>query len=213
MDLSTINISGGISWICSVALFVVSLLYCYRKGCPQYLRSFPIYCLGNLLPELLVVLHIAPANIANFAYTIFELTYFSYFLSKVIRRRGFLVILWGLDTFYFLYIAHLIIKYRRVGIGDPEIGEAFILILASLIYYILIFTERSTLPLNRTPSFWIVTGILFYMVLFFPTLLMYGYYFTIHKFQVAALYYWVNSVAVTAAYFLYAKGMLCWKKT
>ena len=211
MSYGIFNISEWLSWACGIALFGWSIAFCYRKGSPAYLRSFPIYCFVNVVTELIVLLHPASQSITYFLFTLFELGYFSLFLSKIIQRRFVTILLWLSDGVYVGIIVYLLAHFRVIPFGVPEVGEVIVLLPVCLACYVEFFTVFITTELRREPSFWIVTGLLFYIVLLLPTLFLSQYYFSKGRPNFARLCYSVNGIALIISYFLYAKGVTSWR--
>lgn len=210
MDSRIYYISVWLSWACILLLFILSLIFCYKKGGPGYLRSFPIYCFVNVFTEVLVIFHPSAKAAVYFSFTIFELCYFSFLLSKLIQGRGIVIVLWGLDGLFLCFLAHYLWRHRIIPRGMPEEGEVIILLFPCLVCYKQIFTIFINVELRRVPAFWMVTGILFYIILLFPTLLFYHFYRHMGRPDIARLYYSLNNVALIVSCLLYAKGITCW---
>lgn len=201
-------------WLAALStffLFILSLLYCCRKATPPYLRIFPVYCFLNILSEVLAYLLPSFQDVIYFLFTIFELLFFSFFFSSIIRRKAIVISLWILNGTFIGVLVHYLWRHRIIPFGLPEEGESLILLLPCLVCFIQIFTHSPASDLRQDPFFWMVTGVLFYIVLLFPTLLFTQYYYNAHRPDLAKQFFSINSVAVIVSNFSYAKGITCWQ--
>lgn len=191
-------------------LFLFSLVFCLRSDNPRYLRSFPIYCGANALAE--VVAHIFPVTgrIDYDIFTLFELLYFSYFLSRLIDSRGTKRLIW---TLAFLFLACFVLYTLHPALFDGAgwfiILECIIIIIPCLVYFMEVFSKPHTADLWVEPAFWMVTGILYYFFILIPTILFVYYFDSQHKPALALAVYSVNNYAQVISYLLFFKGMTC----
>src|SRR5258708_17980833 len=176
MGILSYEIIKWVAWSIGTMLLILSLFFCYRRDSPKYLRSFPIYCFVSVISDLIVSFHRPAQSVTYFLFTIFELCYFSFLLSKLIQTRGIIFILWGLIVLFLMFLVYFVWRYQVIPFGMPEEGEGVILLLPCLVCYKETLTAFSTPGLIREPSFWMVTGILFYIILLFPTLFTSQYY-------------------------------------
>src|SRR4029077_13730390 len=99
------KISLEIIYYFNIILFGISLIFCFRKYTPGYMKTFPIYCFGNLLVEILARSYPQiTIPVYNF-FTLFELLYFSFLLTSIVGSRATRKIVWAFNTvfsFFFL---------------------------------------------------------------------------------------------------------------
>ncbi len=188
-------ISNVVNWITNLLALAVAVLYCYRDFNPSYLRVFPIYLFVSIAIEALVnpyinqILDFRPFDgrqeyfrmaIYNL-FTPFELFIFSYSLFQIIRSlrvKKMLLILITLFTIFFVQYS----VQCDLGVTSNEIAvvlESIIIIIPCLTYFRELFTRIEPVNLLRESSFWLVTGIFFYLATIFP-LYMTRSYLTSH---------------------------------
>jgi hypothetical protein len=114
------------------------------------------------------------------------------------------------NVFYWIIVGYLLIRHKSIFYGVPEAGEVIILSPFCLVCYMQFFTVFFDIELRRDASFWIVTGMLFYIVLLLPTLFVSQYYFSNNRPFFGRLCFSVNGVALIVSYLFYAKGMIAW---
>jgi hypothetical protein len=218
-------ISNVVNIAANILVFIISLLYCYRRGKPRYLRLFPIYLAVSIAVELLVnsfmttLWHFQPFGsyqdrARNVIYNLwgpFELYIFSCFLfrishSKIVRTIfAASILLYGI---YFLAYA--------VGVGlSKETGliaivmENITFILPCSAWYWSIFAVSKSIDLPGDPAFWLVTGILFYAVAIIPYFLI-AIYCTRHGLDaLCGSLYCINNFSLVVTYILFIKGFTC----
>ena len=154
----------------------------------------------------------------NILFAIIETTAFNMFFYKVNFKFHKLIITAYLVLFYILSVIFFI------KIIDPEFSksqitsfsfqitviEFFQLLFLTLIYFYQLFTGEPVMvkPLNKTPSFWITTGLFFYIVVSLPFLLIgYKLFYYDHS-----LYYLISSIHFISIIFLFlclAKAFSC----
>ena len=71
----------------SIVLAIFSILYCWCRHNPGYLKSFPIYTLGDMGENLLTWFVRSLIPPAENIYTLFEMLYFCYFLGAMMARK------------------------------------------------------------------------------------------------------------------------------
>jgi hypothetical protein len=217
-------ISNVVNWIANLLALTVAVLYCYRSFNPHYLRIFPFYLFVSIGIEALVnpyinrLLDFQPfaghqnyiMNIFYNLFTPFELFIFSYFLLHVIqsfRIKRILIVLICLYTIFFVQYS------LRKDLGESNniavAFESIIIIIPCLTYFRELFTRTEPVNLLREPSFWLVTGIFFYLATIFP-LYMTRSYLTNHGLDgVAKSLSSINNFALSITYLLFIRSYTC----
>lgn len=210
-------ISIELANIFNFLMFAASLFYCFRTINPSYLRTFPLYCLGNILTETIVILQSKPyfqIGISNYffynLFTVFELVYLSWFFTRLIRSGIAKKIVWSLNGIFFIHFFYFISSsgiQARDNLG--YLIEAIFLIFPCLVFFRELFTHPDSVNLTREPSFWIVTAFLFYFSLSVPTILFNVYLRTHSMYWLSNSIYSINNYAQILSNILIIKGFRC----
>jgi hypothetical protein len=199
-----------------ILVFIVSLMYCWRKSNPTYLRIFPFYHLVAILTEIFMEIYyinensvIINSTVPYILFVLFEFSFFSIFIFKQLHFRK-LKLFWLIAiTFYIItHIAFLFIKDLNDALEPFIIIENIFLVIGCLIYYYDFFTELSILKVSKEPSFWIINGILLLCLIETPLL---GNFLT-SKYDVlikSVLYCITNGAAYMLMYLLFIKAYTC----
>jgi hypothetical protein len=185
--------------------------FCYRPYNPRYMRSFPLYCLVNLLSEIIAYLFPAQMGLIYNLFNGFELVYFAYFLTRVIDSRRVKRLVWLLIPLGFLVIYLVQADFQKVS-AVSILLESVILMIPGLTYFHEIFLTKWVGNLLREPSFWMVTGIVFYIFLQIP-IIMFTAYFSYHDgVAVGSEVYAIHNYVLIITYILFIKAMTCKRK-
>ncbi|MDO6429696.1 hypothetical protein Q4E93_03830 [Flavitalea sp. BT771] len=201
----------------------VAILYCYKRFNPPYLKIMPFYLLVSIGIEILVNRFInqlldfrpfadqADARVTLYnLFTPFELIIFSYFLYQVIRSpmvKKMVLILVCLFAIFFVQYS------LQNGLGYSNdiavVLESVIIIIPCLTYFRELLAWNEPVNLLREPSFWLVTGIFFYLATIIP-LYMTRSYLIAHGFTgVAKSLYSINNFALSITYLLFIRSYTC----
>src|ERR1700722_7993708 len=118
MSSPVYEISVWIMQYFTFLLLVLSLLFCFRKYNPAYMKTFPIYCFGNAVAETVPLVHPLPLQLRDIVFTIFELLYLTYFLSRVIRATKVRKLILALDGGFLLLSSIVITNKTNIGAGS-----------------------------------------------------------------------------------------------
>lgn len=197
---------------------IMSLVYCFRKQCPPYLRVFPVYCFVSFSVEMLVNIYFYGARGPGVTYltlynlfTVFELSLFSWFLYHVIRSRRMRQVMILLLLLYGWFF----IQYTRANdinrhLNKPAIVlESILLIIPCLVFFRELFIRPEPVDLLQEPSFWMVTGILFYFGSIFPYFLSMQYLETHGMITISRTLYTINNFSLAITHLLFIKGYTC----
>lgn len=198
---------------CTAAMFLLSLIFCRKGYNPPYMRSLPLYFFADILTDVFVEFNRSYLPVAYIIFTIFELLYFSYFLSQVVHSRRTRQIMWILDGLYLFLMAWITIRYKSVPGGAVAILlECFILIIPCLVFLFKdAYSIVRTKDLRKEPSYWMVRGITFYFVLLIAIIVSSTYYYYQHKYQEGNGMYSFNTAVQLFSYYFFLKAMTCRK--
>lgn len=197
----------------SLVLLLLSRRYCLRPYNPSYMKTFPIYTAVNVLAELTAILCPSQKKITYSLFTLFELLYLTWFLTRLIQSGRKRRLIWRLTSLSLLLNTYTLIKQGiDFTMAIALLQECVILIIPCLLYLREIFVLPPTLNLFREPAFWMVTGFLFYFTTLIPTLLFSGYFAHLKMQDLADATYSVNNYVQICIYFLFINAMICRRK-
>jgi hypothetical protein len=184
--------TGPIWFLCVLFALIVGVKH-YRKE--KSYQLFIIYCLSsltmmNILHDLILYSLTSKGigrtiffEMANTLFTIVEITVFFYWFKNILNTK---FIKQGIKIIWIIFIAICIIfvyKFLQDGVSKDEIRknsylinviEFFTLILLCLFYFYQLLIKETThlIPLSKSPSFWIISGLFFYCIVSLPALLI-----------------------------------------
>ena len=181
--------------LCEVVLLICSYIFCLRRSAPKYMRSFPVYATVNIIPTCIYFAFHKTWHIIYFLFTIFEILYFTYFLSSILRVRTAKIVLWVLSgaclTGAILFIAmrpfHSSILFPLDDVSI--IAESTIMLVGCAEYIREIMTKPNIPVLPREAAFWMVCGIFCYFLTLAPAV-AFRVYSAVHKLPGTAAIVW-----------------------
>jgi len=216
-------ISNVTNSITSLLVLAVGVLFCYRSYNPPYLKIMTFYLVVSVGIEILAnrfliqlldfrpFAHWPDARITLYnLFTPFELFIFSYFLFQVIQSpliKKIVIMLACLFAVFFVQYA------VQKGLGDfndiAVVLESVIIIIPCLTYFRELFARDEPVNLVREPSFWMVTGIFFYLATIIPLYMTRSYLFAHGLSGVAKSLSSINNFALSITYLLFIRGYTC----
>jgi hypothetical protein len=184
--------TGPIWFLCSLFALIVGIKH-YRKE--KSYQLFIIYCLSSLtmmnILHNLILYSLTSKGIgrtifletSNTLFTIVEVTVFFYWFKNILNTKFIKQVI---KIIWIIFIAICIIfvyKFLQDGVSKDEIRknsylinviEFFTLLLLCLFYFyqLLIKETNHLIPLSKSPSFWIISGLFFYCIVSLPALLI-----------------------------------------
>jgi hypothetical protein len=158
----------------------VSLIFSLRlinnKNVPKYLIGFywyPVVGFITLFSEVLINTFFSEykkyAWLINNLSVIYHFCFLSLFIIGVLNYKGNLKYLYFIFfVFFVLIIVSLFSNNLFKNIPLAFSISNFGLVLFCILYYFDLFNNMPELDLKETPSFWIITGVLFCMGTYFP---------------------------------------------
>jgi len=199
------------SAVSNILALAVGSLYCYRRTNEKFLRIFPLYLLMSFSVDIFSGSFRNARFALNNLFTAAELLTFAWFFLQILKSR---VIKWQLGVSLLGFAGFFITYSMNNGLGKAPnviaiVLEIFIIIVPCLTWYHELFTRQETINLFSDSSYWLVTGILFYLSSTLPFYVA-SIYFTIHGlFLAAQSLLSINNFANIIMYLLFIKGFTC----
>jgi hypothetical protein len=124
-----------------------------------------------------------------------------------IVKSGKKVIAISMSVFILVYVLMIIKFSLNFPVRGAVLVENICLIVACFVYFNDIFSSFSIPDLSKEPSFWLVTGIMFYSIITTPFIISSGRKILEDLYHL--LYVPVNSVAYILMYLLFIKAYTC----
>ena len=203
-----------------LSIFLISLSVFAHKPVPLYLRLFPLYFFLLLITDLALEYTQSRGihnNIISNTTGIAEFSFYFFTLKNVITN-----IRVKKHIFYttLAYVAFAIINLFFIQHNDLfnpinfTIGTVITVILC-IYYFFELFQKSEAQSLTRLPSFWIVSGILFNVVLIFPIFALISFMDSLSKANLKTSMIVFNHIEAifniisVLTYILYSIGFLC----
>jgi hypothetical protein len=153
-------------------------------------------------------------GLADFIDTIIEFLVFVFVIknhtvsiriSKALKSLLFLFP--GIAIVYFLYYIMKNDRPNQFFLQNIFTIQASFLIVASVLYYVDVFKKEPKSNLISEPSFWVVTGLAFFMLSTLPFsilglyLIKINYVLYSHLFSIFEVFYWILFLMIIKAYF------------
>jgi hypothetical protein len=210
----------GLGDFIQLSIFLISLLVFVQKPVPLYLRLFPVYFFFLLITDFTIEytgdrgIHnniiLNTWGIAEFSFYLFVIR--SVIVNKKVSKRIFYT------TLAFVVFAVINLCFiQHNDLFNPinfTIGTVITVVLC-IYYFFELFQKTEAQSLSRLPSFWIVSGILFNVVLIFPIFALISFMDSLSKANlktskivfdnIEAIF---NIISVLT-YILYSIGFIC----
>ena len=153
--------------------FLASLTIFRGRNSPGYLKVFSLFLLFILIVETISAIQDIYA-INNLLFvnlvTVFELTFYIYFVREIIRSRLVKrILLYCLIIYPAVFLVNILLVQGSVVFHSMTYALACLVIIFSCIFYFWeMFQQTYSINLARQPEFWICSGLLFYYACTFP---------------------------------------------
>jgi hypothetical protein len=203
-----------------LTIFLISLSVFARKPVPIYLKLFPLYFFLLMIVDKIIEYTTDLSIHNNILLNIWGPLEFSFYffvisqviVSKKVKKRIFYI------TMAFIIFAYInLFFFQQNDLFNPvnfTIGTV-IAVIFCIYYFFELFQKTEAQSLVRLPSFWIVSAILFNVVLIFPIFALISFMNQLNKAnQRTSLIILNNIVAIfniisVLTYTLYSIGFLC----
>lgn len=213
--------SGAVTFLLAVVVFIVSLQR--KKQHPQLkplIFFFLAYILGELVravdrgigvdrplrAKISTYLDVVETIIEFFAFFLVIKNYIvSVKIKKILKPLSFLFIVPATVCFVYYKFAHG--KIDQYFLQAFFTFQAFLLIVACALYYVDLFTKEPKLKLMDDPSFWVITGLAFFMLCTLPFsilgmhLIKVDFQLYVQLFMIFEVFYWILFLMIIKAYF------------
>ena len=210
----------NVSDFIQLSIFIISLSVFLRKPIPNYLRLFPLYFFCLMIVDKVIDYttdHGIHNNIILNTWSIVEFSFYFFVLMEIIvsmsvKKRIFYIIL-----IYAIFASANLLFFQHNDLFNPinfTIGTV-ITVIFCIYYFFELFRRTEAQSLTRLPSFWIVSGILFNVVLIFPIFALVSFMNQLSKTnRNTSMIIFNNIVAIfniisVLTYILYSIGFLC----
>lgn len=213
------------SLISSIPLYIINL-FAIMKSYPliqrfpkrKYIKAIVVFFIITLVQSLVTTLEqyildtenklierISPSFIFGFIYMYIEYYIYSYLLSKFIKSK--LIKKTLKLSLVFMFSLGVILWFTNLNmikvISIFSVTESMFLLLCSFYYFYEILYGPPLLQLNKEPSFWIVTGIVFLFICLLPVYLGLGILNKIDSIQT------IDYIGYILIILLFLKGISC----
>ncbi|HLA58681.1 MAG TPA: hypothetical protein VK622_07970 [Puia sp.] len=203
-----------------LSIFLISLSVFAQKPVPLYLRLFPVYFFFLMIVDKIIE-YTQDLNIHNNIllniWGPFEFSFYFFVIGQVIvSRKVKKRILYATIAFMIFAFINLFF-FQRNDLFNPinfTIGTVITVILC-IYYFFELFQKTEAQSLTRLPSFWVVSAILFNVVLIFPIFALVSFMNSLSKENLkTSMIIFDNIVAIfniisVLTYILYSIGFLC----
>jgi len=209
----------SVSDFIQLSIFLISLSVFAKKPVPLYLRLFPVYFFLLMIVDKIIEyttdLRIHNNILLNIWGPI-EFSFYFFVLGQVITSKLNKRILYTITAFLIFAFINLFF-FQRNDLFNPvnfTVGTV-ITVIFCIYYFFELFQKTEVQSLTRLPSFWIVSAILFNVVLIFPIFALFSFMDSISKAnRKTSMIIFDNIVAIfniisVLTYMLYSIGFLC----
>jgi hypothetical protein len=210
----------SVSDFIQLSIFLISLSVFAQKPIPLYLRLFPVYFFFLMIVDMALEYTTDLGIHNNIILNIWGPVEFSFYffvigqviVSKKVQKR----ILYTTIAFVIFAII-ILLFFQHNDLFNPinfTIGTVITVILC-IYYFFELFQKTEAQSLTRLPSFWVVSGILFNVVLIFPIMALISFMDQLSKTnRNTSMIIFNNIVAIfniisVLTYILYSIGFLC----
>ncbi len=214
-------------WIfCTLVALTLGVIYFRKERIHLYFILYITVCLIFIFLWTFVRVIVVPPTIfidtINTVFSIIEISFFYYYFNHIINSKKtkrvlnvLLVIFYFFSILFLLYYINskfTIVQIRAFSF-HLNIIEFFLLLLPCFAYFLELFTSETPQsdPLTQKPSFWITTGIFFYILVSLPFLIIGDKLFS-NNIDIYFIMYSIHYISLSILFLCFAKAFSC-KKT
>ena len=151
---------------------LVGIVVYFQKPSPIYLKLFPPFLVITFIVEWTALVLVSRGVNTQMYYNVFssiEFIFYLWFLSFQFRNKFVKSLCRNLLWIYPLLVTLNIIYVQKTGFHTYTYSLGCLLIIALCIYYFLeLFRTTHSIKLTREPTFWIISGLLFFYSCSYP---------------------------------------------
>ena len=157
----------------TLATFLASLFVFANKPVPLYLKLFPVYfflvIIFGMITEYRAYHGQHTTDIGN-VWSILEFCFYFFIIHQnVVNVKARRIILFIIFIYGFFAFINFIFIQKKGGLNPTNFAIGSLIVVSLCIYYFSeLFRKSDAVSLARLPSFWIISGIMFNNVAFFP---------------------------------------------
>lgn len=203
-----------------LSIFIISLSIFLKRPIPLYLKLFPLYFFCLMIIDKVIDYTTDQGIHNNIILNIWSIVEFSFYffvlkeviVSKSVKKRiSYLISIYAVFAFINLFF------FQHNDLFNPinfMIGTVISVVLC-IYYYFELFRKTEAQSLSWLPSFWVVSAILFNVVLIFPIFALISFMDQLSKAnRKTSMIIFNNIVAIfniisVLTYILYSIGFLC----
>jgi hypothetical protein len=203
-----------------ISIFLISLSVFVRRPVPPYLKLFPLYFFCLMIADMVLDYTTSRGihnNILSNTWSITEFSFYFFVLRKIIVDLKVKKVILYITTIYAVFALANIFFIQNYDLFNPvnfTIGTV-ITVVFCIYYFSELFQKTEAQSLAKLPSFWIVSAILFSVVLTFPIYALFSFMNQLSKSnQSTSKIIFDNIVAIfniisILTYILYSIGFIC----
>jgi hypothetical protein len=203
-----------------LSIFLISLSLFLRKPIQIYLKLFPLYFFCLMIVDKVIDYttdHGIHNNIISNIWSIVEFSFYFFVLREIVVNMGVKKSIFYIIIVYVIFAFINLFYFQHNDLFNPinfTIGTIITVVLC-IYYFFELFQKTEAQSLTRLPSFWIVSAILFNVVLIFPIFALISFMDQLSKAnQKTSMIVFNNIVAIfniisVLTYILYSIGFLC----
>lgn len=210
----------SLSDLIQLSIFLISLSVFARKPIPLYLRLFPVYFFFLMIVDKVLEytndlgIH---NNILLNTWDTIEFSFYFFVIGQVIASKKVNKRILYTTLAFMIFASINLFFFHHNDLFNPinfTIGTV-ITVIFCIYYFFELFQKTEAQSLTRLPSFWIVSAILFNVVLIFPIFALISFMDQLSKAnQKTSMIIFKNIVAIfniisVLTYILYSIGFLC----
>lgn len=208
-----VNSSEDLAYLTEVIVFIVSLVYCRKRGAPAYMKGLPFYFFVSTVTEIVALSFHRQMIFIYWAFNIYENIFFLLFFKLLVNVYSKLRFSFYIGLVIMQSAVIFLLTFRTTsGLEAAIMFSSVEIVVPCIVYFRRLMVYPIVIPLEKDPAFWMVTGIFFYFLIRLPVIWYHSYFLAIGKPLLAMTVYSIQNYALTIAQLLFIKAMTCLKK-
>lgn len=210
----------SITDIIQLLIGLISLSVFLQRPTPLYLKLFPVYFFYFLIIDIVIEYTtsrgIHNTGIANVSGILEFCFYFFVLYKAILNPKVNRIILYVMVIFALFGFFNLFVVQKKVGFNPVNFTTGTLITVVFCIYYFVELFQKTEVPtLSRLPSFWIISAILFNVVLVFPMFALLSFMENLNKINKETTKIIFNNmgsiynIIIILTDILYSIGFLC----
>jgi hypothetical protein len=146
--------------------FLASLVFCFRKNAPRYLKYFPAFLFITVVVELTAIIlrlnKISRKPLYNF-FSVFEILFYLFVLYHIIsNERVKKIIFYSFILYSIISIINILTQRIKTFHSFTYSLGAIVLVCFCIYYFYSFFKQATSQKPGKEPAFWICLGLVFF---------------------------------------------------